>query len=186
MNRCEQQPCRERASRVPVGLSVSQRDQKRFASRFIVALIGVTIVFFIVFLVREFTADHPVVDLRVFKQRTYSAGVVLMTVVGFVLYGSLVLLPVWIQTLLGYPALQAGIALAPRGMGSMLGMPLIGAIMPRTDPRRFLAAGLCIGAATLWQFSTLSLDTGYWNLFWPQFIQGFARLCCSCRSPPLR
>jgi DHA2 family multidrug resistance protein len=97
-----------------------------------------------------------------------------MTVVGFVLYGSLVLLPVWIQTLLGYPALAAGMALAPRGMGSMLGMPLIGALMPKTDPRRFLAAGLCVGAATLWQFSTLSLDTGYWNLFWPQFIQGFS------------
>jgi DHA2 family multidrug resistance protein len=119
-------------------------------------------------------AEHPVVDLRVFKQRTYSAGVVLMTVVGFVLYGSLVLLPIWIQTLLGYPALPAGLALAPRGMGSMLGMPLIGTLMPKTDPRRFLAAGLVIAAATLWQFSRLDLNTGYWNLFWPQFIQGFS------------
>jgi len=145
-----------------------------FSSRFIVALMAVAIIFFVVFIIREFMAEHPVVDLRVFKQRTYAAGVVLMTVVGFVLYGSLVLLPVWIQTLLGYPALAAGIALAPRGMGSMLGMPLIGALMPKTDPRRFLAAGLCIGAATLWQFSMLSLDTGYWNLFWPQFIQGFS------------
>jgi DHA2 family multidrug resistance protein len=145
-----------------------------FGSHFIVTLMIVTIVFFVIFLIREFMAEHPVVDLRVFKQRTFSAGVVLMTVVGFVLYGSLVLLPIWIQTLLGYPALAAGVALAPRGMGSMLGMPLIGALMPKTDPRRFLACGLVIGAATLWQFSTLSLDTGYWNLFWPQFIQGFS------------
>ena len=59
-------------------------------------------------------------------------------------------------------------------MGSMLGMPFIGAIMPKTDPRRFLACGLIVGAGTLWQFSTLSLDTGYWNLFWPQFIQGIS------------
>jgi DHA2 family multidrug resistance protein len=145
-----------------------------FQSHFIVGLIIVTVIFLAVFLIREFTAEHPVVDLRVFKYRTYSAGVVLMTVTGFVLYGSLVLLPIWIQTLLGYPALQAGIALAPRGMGSMLGMPLVGALMPKMDPRRFLAAGLCLAAATLWQFSTLSLDTGYWNLFWPQFIQGFS------------
>ncbi len=145
-----------------------------FGSHFIVALIVITIVFFVIFLIREFTADHPVVDLRVFKQRTFAAGVVLMTVVGFVLYGSLVLLPIWIQTLLGYPALAAGIALAPRGMGSMIGMPLIGALMPKTDPRRFLATGLIVGAATLWQFSTLSLNTGYWNLFWPQFIQGIS------------
>ena len=155
-----------------IALDKGQEDDW-FGSHFIVMLLTVTVVFFVVFLIREFMAEHPVVDLRVFKQRTYSAGVVLMTVVGFVLYGSLVLLPIWIQTLLGYPALQAGIALAPRGMGSMLGMPLIGALMPRTDPRRFLACGLVIGAATLWQFSTMSLDTGYWNLFWPQFIQGF-------------
>ncbi len=145
-----------------------------FGSHFIVTLMVVAVVFLAIFLIRELTAAHPVVDLRVFKHRTFSAGVVLMTVVGFVLYGSLVLLPIWIQTLLGYPALAAGIALAPRGMGSMLGMPLIGAIMPKTDPRRFLAAGLIIGAGTLWQFSTLSLDTGYWNLFWPQFVQGIS------------
>ena len=154
-----------------VALDKGQQDDW-FSSHFIVALSIVAVVFFAAFLIRELTAKHPVLDLSVFKQRTYSAGVVLMTVVGFVLYGSLVLLPIWIQTLLGYPALQAGIALAPRGMGSMLGMPLIGALMPKTDPRRFLAAGLVVGAATLWQFSTLSLDTGYWNLFWPQFCQG--------------
>ena len=64
-------------------------------------------------------ADEPVVDLRVFKVRTYSTGVFLMTTLGFVLYGSLVLLPIMLQTLLGYPSLQAGIAMAPRGMGSL-------------------------------------------------------------------
>jgi DHA2 family multidrug resistance protein len=144
-----------------------------FGSRFIVTLLATTVIFLIIFLIREFTADHPVVDLRVFKERSYAAGVVLMTVVGFVLYGSLVLLPIWIQTLLGYPALAAGMALAPRGLGSMLGMPLIGFLLPKADPRRFLACGLVIGAATLWQFSLLDLNTGYWNLFWPQFIQGF-------------
>jgi DHA2 family multidrug resistance protein len=145
-----------------------------FGSPFIVGLTIAAIAFFIVFVIRELTAEHPVVDLSVFRLRTYAAGVVLMTVVGFVLYGSMVLLPVWIQTLLGYPALAAGIALAPRGMGSMIGMPLVGALMPKTDPRRFLACGLIIGAGTLWQFSRLSLDTGYWNLFWPQIIQGFS------------
>ena len=61
--------------------------------------------------------DEPVVDLRVFKVRSYSTGVFLMTTLGFVLYGSLVLLPIMLQTLLGYPSLQAGIAMAPRGHG---------------------------------------------------------------------
>ena len=71
--------------------------------------------------------DDPVVDLRVFKARSYAVGVFLMTVVGFVLYGSLVLLPIMLQTLLGYPSLQAGIAMAPRGIGSFFMMPITGA-----------------------------------------------------------
>ena len=61
-----------------------------------------------------------------FKERSYAVGVFLMTVVGFVLYGSLVLLPIMLQTLLGYPSLQAGHAMAPRGIGSFFMMPLVG------------------------------------------------------------
>ena len=88
-------------------------------------------------------AREPIVDLRVFKVRTYSTGVFLMTTLGFVLYGSLVLLPIMLQTLLGYPSLQAGIAMAPRGMGSLIGMPLIGLLVGRFDARKMVAVGLC-------------------------------------------
>jgi DHA2 family multidrug resistance protein len=142
-------------------------------SSFIRAFAAVTIFALIGFLIREFTTRNPVVNLRVFRHRTYSAGVFLMTVVGFVLYGSLVLLPLWLQTLLGYPSLQAGIALAPRGLGSMLGMPLVGAAIGKIDPRKLLAAGLTVGGVTLFQFSRLNLEAGYWDFFWPQFLQGF-------------
>ena len=83
-------------------------------------------------------ASEPVVDLRVFKIRSYSTGVFLMTTLGFVLYGSLVLLPIMLQTLLGYPSLQAGIAMAPRGMGSLIGMPVIGMLIGRIDPRKMV------------------------------------------------
>ena len=78
------------------------------------------------FVVHELTTRDPVVDLRVFKDATYATGVVLITVMGFVLYGSLVLLPILLQTLLGYPSLQAGLAMAPRGLGSLVAMPLVG------------------------------------------------------------
>jgi MFS transporter, DHA2 family, multidrug resistance protein len=137
-----------------------------FAAAFAFGLIG--------FLIREFLAARPVVNLRVFKDRTYATGVFLMTLLGFVLYGSLVLLPVWLQTLLGYPSLQAGIALAPRGMGSMVGMPIIGMLIGKLDPRKVLGTGLALGALTLYQFSRLNLDAGYWDLFWPQFVQGLS------------
>jgi DHA2 family multidrug resistance protein len=109
----------------------------------------------IAFLVREWLAKEPVVDLRVFKIRSYSTGVFLMTTLGFVLYGSLVLLPIMLQTLLGYPSLQAGIAMAPRGVGSLIGMPLIGLLIGRIDPRRMVIFGLILGAFTLFWLSAL-------------------------------
>ena len=97
-----------------------------------------------------------------------------MTVLGFVLYGSLVLLPIMLQTLLGYPSLQAGIAMAPRGMGSFLTMPLVGLITTKVDVRKLLALGMFGGGATLIWLSYLNLSTGYWDIFWPQFLQGVA------------
>jgi DHA2 family multidrug resistance protein len=144
-----------------------------FSSPFINTLLAIAVFFIIAFLVRELTAEHPVVNLRVFKLRSYSTGVFLMTVLGFVLYGSIVLLPIWLQTLLGYPAVLAGITMAPRGMGSMIGMPVVGAFTSKLDPRKVLAGGLLLGAYSTFALSRLSLDAGYWDLFWPQFIQGF-------------
>jgi DHA2 family multidrug resistance protein len=145
-----------------------------FSSPLIRILTFVTVGSLIAFLVRELKAREPVVHLSVFRDRTYSAGVVLMTIVGVVLYGSLVLLPIWLQTLLGYPSLQAGIALAPRGLGSMIAMPLVGLMLSKLDARRLLMAGILGGAFTLYQFSSLNLNAGYWDFFWPQFIQGIA------------
>jgi MFS transporter, DHA2 family, multidrug resistance protein len=150
------------------------QEQDWFSSRWIVGLLVAAIVFLAGFIVRELWAEHPVVSLRVFKDRTYSTGVFLMTLLGFVLYGSLVLLPIWLQTLLGYPAVQAGIALAPRGFGSFIGMTVIGRIMHKFDPRKFLAIGLLVGAATLFQLSRLNMEAGYWDFFWPQFVQGIS------------
>src|SRR6187401_2623985 len=132
-----------------------QRDW--FTSPFITVLIVVAVGGLIAFIVREWLAAEPVVDLRVFKDRTYSTGVVLMTTLGFVLYGSLVLLPIMLQTLLGYPSLQAGIAMAPRGMGSMLGMPIMGLIVAKTDARKLVALGLTVGAGTLFWLGQLNL-----------------------------
>jgi len=143
-------------------------------SRIITTLLVLSIATAVSFVVHELRTGNPVVDLRVLRQATYATGVFLMTAVGFVLYGSLVLLPIWLQTLLGYPALRAGIALAPRGFGSFVAMPVVGIILIRYDARKILAGGLVIASVTLYAFSLLSLDAGYWDFFWPQFIQGVA------------
>jgi MFS transporter, DHA2 family, multidrug resistance protein len=143
-----------------------------FESHFMVTLAALAGIALVAFIVRELLVEHPIVDLRAFTERTYAAGVTLMTVLGFVLYGSLVLLPILLQTLLGYPSLQAGIALAPRGMGSFLAMGVVGRMLEWIDARKLLATGVLVGAFTLYWFGSLNLETGYWDIFWPQFIQG--------------
>jgi MFS transporter, DHA2 family, multidrug resistance protein len=148
------------------------QERDWFASPFIVALAVMCGLGVIAFLVRELMAREPVIDLHVFKIRTYSTGVFLMTTLGFVLYGSLVLLPIMLQTLLGYPSLQAGIAMAPRGLGSFIGMPVVGMLIGRVDARQMVAFGLVAGAFTLFWLGHLNLNAGYWDIFWPQFFQG--------------
>jgi DHA2 family multidrug resistance protein len=148
------------------------QERDWFSSLFISALVFMSVGGLIAFLVRELTAREPVVDLRVFRIRSYSTGVFLMTTLGFVLYGSLVLLPIMLQTLLGYPSLQAGIAMAPRGLGSLIGMPLVGLLIGRFDPRKMVGIGLIVGAGTLFWLGELNLNAGYWDIFWPQFFQG--------------
>jgi DHA2 family multidrug resistance protein len=150
------------------------QEEDWFHSRFIVTLAIICVAGIAAFIWHELRTSEPVVHLRVFKIRTYATGVFLMTMLGFVLYGSMVLLPIFLQTLLGYPALQAGIAMFPRGLGSFLVMPLVGVIIARTDPRKLLALGLIGASLTLFQLSWLNLDAGYWDVFWPQIMQGAA------------
>src|SRR5206468_2305087 len=97
-----------------------------FSSNWIISLAILSGVMLVGFIIHEFRTADPVLHLRVFKERTYATGVFLMTTLGFVLYGSLVLLPLFLQTVLGYPAIEAGIAMAPRGLGSFIAMPLVG------------------------------------------------------------
>jgi MFS transporter, DHA2 family, multidrug resistance protein len=148
-----------------------------FAAHWIAALAVISFVALVALVIYEIKTPHPVIDLRVFLVRTYSTGVFLMAVLGIVLYGSLVILPIMLQTLLGYPALQAGIALFPRGLGSFITMPIVGAFMSRVDPRKLLLGGIAGGSASLFLLGRLSLNVGYWNIFWPQFLQGVALAC---------
>jgi DHA2 family multidrug resistance protein len=125
-------------------------------------------------IVRELMTDHPVVDLRVLRDRSFSAGVFLISMLGFVLYASLVLLPLYLQTLMGYPAYNSGLALSPRGIGALLFTPLAGHLTTKTDPRRLLAVGMVLGSVTMFDLSGLNLNAGFWDIFWAQVLQGVA------------
>jgi DHA2 family multidrug resistance protein len=128
----------------------------------------------VAFVVRELVIANPVVDLRVLKDRAFAIGVLLMSMVGFTLYASLVLLPMYLETLLGYPALQAGLALSPRGIGALIAMPVVGIMVSKFDARKVLAFGFLCGAWSMYALSRLNLNAGYWDVCWPQIVQGVA------------
>jgi MFS transporter, DHA2 family, multidrug resistance protein len=158
------------------------QEEDWFASDWITAMLVVAVIALTALIVHELLTRNPVVDLKVFRQSTYTTGVILMTMAGFVLYGSMVIFPILLQTLLKYPPLQAGIAMAPRGFGMLLVTPLVGLLISRIDPRTLLASGFGFGALTLFWFSRLDLRSGYWDYFWPQIIQG---ACFACLFVPL-
>jgi MFS transporter, DHA2 family, multidrug resistance protein len=150
------------------------QEKDWFATNWITVAAIVATIALIGFIFHELSVGEPVVNLRVFKDRTYSTGVFLMSMLGVGLYGTTVLIPLVLQTLLGYSALRAGIAMAPRGLGSFIAMPVVGLIMVKFDPRRLLTVGMFVCAYTLFQFSRLNLQAGYWDFFWPQFEMGLS------------
>ena len=126
-----------------------------FGSRFIVTLCVLAVVGLTGLLIRELMAKHPVLDLGVFKYRSYAIGTFLMTFIGFVLYGSTVLLPLLMQVVLGYTAFHAGLTNLPRGLASFCIMPFVGRSLPisrssQAARHRAGGVGVCdVGAVAL-------------------------------------
>jgi MFS transporter, DHA2 family, multidrug resistance protein len=145
-----------------------------FSSQYIRTFCLLCVIGLVALIIRELMTDHPVVDLRALKNRSFSAGVFLISLLGFILYASLVLLPLYLQTLLGYPAYNSGLALSPRGIGALIFTPLAGHLTTKTDPRRLIAGGLVLGSITMFDLSGLNLYAGFWDICWVQVVQGIA------------
>ena len=148
------------------------QEEDWFSSHFILTLAVLAVLGLSGLIIRELKAQHPIIDLSVFKFRSYAVGTFLMTVVGFVLYGSTVLLPLLMQELLGYTATHAGVTNLPRGLASFLFMPIVGILTGKVDSRKLLAIGLTATAGAMFMVSTFSLDVGFWNFWWPLMLQG--------------
>jgi len=143
-----------------------------FGSHFIVTLCVLAAVCIGGLIIRELTTEHPILDLTIFKFRSYAIGTFLMTVIGFVLYGSTVLLPLLMQVILGYTATEAGITNLPRGLASFLIMPIVGRLIGRFDQRKLLAVGMVASAYAMWELSKFSLYVSNRTFWWPLVIQG--------------
>ena len=145
-----------------------------FSANWIRWTAGVSVVAFACFIFRELSAAEPVVQLHILLNRNFSVGTFVTGVYGFVLYGATALLPLFLQTLLGYSALDSGLAVSPRGLGSMASMVVAGAIADRVDGRWMLMFGFALfGGSMLW-LARLNFTIGMGNIIIPNVLNGFA------------
>ncbi len=143
-----------------------------FSSSFIIAFSVIMVVSLIALIWVELTHDHPIINLRLFKNISFSAGNFIMFVVGFCLYSSITMIPLFLQTLMGYSATDAGMVLAPGGLATLITMPLVGAMLRKRDGRKIVFAGLVIGATAMFLMQRLSLEAAYGDFVWPRVVLG--------------
>lgn len=135
--------------------------------------IVVIVISLAVFLWRELRRRKPLVDLHTLTDRNFGIGCVQIFLFGAVVYGMVTILPLFFQTLLGYTALGAGLAVAPRGLGSIVAMPLVGLLMIKFDSRYMIVAGFAgVALCNVW-LAHINLGIGQWTLFWPIVMSGF-------------
>jgi len=133
---------------------------------------AILVVALVAFLIREFTQDKPLVRLEVFRNRNFAVGCILIFLFGGVVYGLVTILPLFFQELMGYTALAAGLAVAPRGVGALLFMPVIGILTAKVDNRYLAVCGFAfVGICTLWM-GNATLDISQWSLLWPIILTG--------------
>ncbi|MFT3743639.1 MAG: DHA2 family efflux MFS transporter permease subunit [Pyrinomonadaceae bacterium] len=149
-----------------------QRDW--FESPLIVFTATISVLSIIGFVIWELYTDEPIVNLRVFLNRNFAVGCALIASVGVVLYGSTALLPLFLQTLLGYPAVESGFAVSPRGVGSIISMIVVGRLISRVDPRYLITFGFSVLCFSTYIFTGIDLYIAQSNIIYPMIISGFA------------
>jgi DHA2 family multidrug resistance protein len=129
------------------------------------------------FLRKSLRDAKPLVDLRAFRFPTFAFGTVLLVIVGFGLYGTSLIMPLFFQTSLGLTAFDTGLALLPGAIATAIGMVLVGRFGKMLDPRIITAVGFVLFAWSCWLLGDLNGNSAIGNIFWPRLVQGFAMAC---------
>jgi len=145
-----------------------------FEATWICWFAGISAVCMVAFIIWELRQEHPLVDLRVFKNRNFAMGTIMMTCVGAVLYATITLQPLFLQSLMGYTALHSGMALSPRGIGAIISMMVVGRLIGKVDSRLMIGVGFIILAWTSDVFAGINLQIGMGDIVWPNIVMGMA------------
>ena len=145
-----------------------------FGSKMIVWCAVISTAGFIGFIVRELVTPSPIVDLRVLKNRNFAVGVVMILLVGALLYATTAILPLFMQNLLNYTALAAGLAITPRGIGAFAATIVVGRLVGHISNRLLISASALLMAYSLFMLGDINLQVAPGNLLWPIVINGVA------------
>ncbi len=145
-----------------------------FGSPFIVALAVTSAICFAIFLVWELTIANPLVNLRLFTIRNFTAATVAMALGYTVFFATIIVMPLWLETELGYTATWAGLVVAPTGLLAVVFAPIIGKSMGKLDMRIIATVAFVIFAALSFWRAGYTSDASYFDLAAPQFLQGIA------------
>ncbi len=145
-----------------------------FESPLITQLTALSVVSFVLFIWRELVAEHPIVELRVLKDRNLSIGTALSFVLGFGLYGSTFIIPLFTQSILNWTPLQAGMLMIPASIATAFLMPMVGQLLTRgAKPQLLVSCGMALFAVfCFWGYSILSPTTSRDDFFWPLIVRG--------------
>ncbi len=135
---------------------------------------GIMIATLVTFVITQLKREKPLVDLTIFKNRNFTVGCVLIFMFGAAIYGAVTILPLFYQEMMDYSALWAGLAVSPRGIGSIIAMPLVGILVSKLDTRVLVSAGFTVFGICSLFWSMITLQISPWSLTWPIVISGFA------------
>ena len=145
-----------------------------FGALWVRLAVTAVVIAFVLFMIHAMRSKSPLVNLRIFKDRNFAVGCLLMLMLGVSIYSTITILPLFYQELLGYTAFAAGLVVGPRGIGSIVGMPVIGLLSAKVDARYLLTFGFAVFGVTSLIFGNVNLGIGPTTLLWPIIITGFA------------
>jgi len=150
------------------------KDLDWFHSPFVVILLLVTLIACAAWLIWELTEEHPIVDLSLFKSRNFAIGAIALCLGYAAFFGNVVLMPLWLQSYLGYTATWAGLVSAPSGVTAILVSLVVGRLLRRFDPRLLAATSFGLFAISYFLRAQLTADSSFPVFVVPQLVQGLA------------